>query len=632
MGSTFGSLEIAKSGMLTYNSALQTTAHNIANIETEGYSKQVTNTSAMVSTSSSLIVQGSGVNVDSVTRQRNEYYDNKYQSTNATYHKYDTDTYYLDALQDALCGGISSDNTKLITDSFDDFYASLSNLLENPNDDAMRTKTATLATTFTEYVNNIGNSLQKLQEEANMEIESTVEQINAFADKLASINNQIATIEAYRGVVANDLRDQRNLLLDQLSEYASIETMEKEPANGVGGNQFYVYVNGHLLVDANKANHIEVYQKDTYTNINDEKGLYALRWEDGTTFNPYGSGLGGKLQSLFEFRDGNNSTVLSGTAASLDNLPPEQGGNLVLTVEDANINDLLRLNIPSHDGELLINNTTYPYKSFEVSVGADGKYTYQFVLQSTTAHTLANSLNTAISRGYTVSAGAQVDNKGVPYYMAQLNEFVRTFAQEFNRIQNDGYDLHDKKGVDFFNGTVPATGDNYVMFEADLNDPTKSSFSSVVEKNSDGTYIGSYYHMNALNFSVTKEIIDDPRKIACKQKNDEREKVGNDNGDNLKKLVALKDDSDMFVHGAPDAFLQSLTATLGVNAQKAKTLSQSQNNLLYTIDNYRQSVSSVDEDEEANDLVVYQNLLNYQYKVLSVLNEVIDRLINQTGV
>ena len=88
----------------------------------------------------------------------------------------------------------------------------------------------------------------------------------------------------------------------------------------------------------------------------------------------------------------------------------------------------------------------------------------------------------------------------------------------------------------------------------------------------------------------------------------------------------------MFVHGASDSFIQSLTALLGVDAKKADTMEKSQSNLLYAIDTNRKSVSGVDEDEEGSDMIVFQNMLFNQYKMLNVLNEVLDKLINETGV
>jgi flagellar hook-associated protein 1 FlgK len=625
MASTFGSLEIAKSGMMTYNAALQTTAHNIANIETEGYSRQTTNTAAMVSASSAFVVQGSGVNVTSITRDRDEYYDEKYQTTQSTYSYYQSQSYFLDELQDQLCGDVTSEDKVLLSDAFDDFYAALSSLKDSPADTTIRTKAVTVAQTFTESVVNVATGLQQLQSEANEKIKTVVDEINGIAEKISSLNQQINLIEAY-GSIANDLRDQRSLLLDELSQYCNVDYQEIVPEDGVGGNQFNVYINGGVLVESYRVNELVATQKDTFTNINDVNGCFTIQWADGTSFNQHSSKLGGELQALFEFRDGNNGTTLEGTIDSLAN--DATSGNIILTLTDTNCNDLRDLNIPAYDGELVIRNNTYAYDSFEVKVDADGNYTYEFTLKlkSDVADTVA--LQNALNNGYTVSAGATVDSKGVPYYMAQLNEFVRTFAEEFNRVQNEGYDLNDNLGVDFFNATVPATGDNYVMQES--VDGIASSFSSVAEKNADGTYTGSYYYMTALNLCVSDDVLEDPSLIACKIKEATDEDVGNDNGDNLQKLLDLKADSKMFLHGNPDSFLQSITATLGVNAKKASSMKETQSNLLYAIDSCRKSVSGVDEDEEGADLITFQNMLTYQYKVLSVLNEVIDRLINDT--
>ena len=630
MASTFGSLEIAKSGMLTYNAALQTTAHNIANIETEGYSKQTVNVESMVANKTSVTVQGFGVNVKNITRQRNEYYDTKYQSTKSILSKYETESYYLNRLQDYICAKVTSDGSlansdkALMSDAFDEFFSVLSNLVGNPNNSTIRTQAVTTAQTMTGMINNVATNLQALQEEANTEIKSSVDEINAYADKIVSLTKQINTVEAY-GSIANDLRDQRSLLIDELSEFCNVSIKEQAPADGVGTPQYYVYINGGILVDTYNINKLVLEQKDTYSNIGDVTGCYDIKWADGTDFVENNNQLGGKLQSLFETRDGNNSAIVKGTATSLVN---NTNGNLVLTIADTNCNDVTKLNIPSHDGEITVNQVTYAYESFEVIVDEAGEFTYQFTLQDTTEAAESKVLQNAILKKSTVNVGTAVSAKGIPYYMAQLNEFVRTFAQEFNTIQNKGLDLYGEMGMDFFNGTVPANGENYVFTER--TDGKDASFGSLAEKNEDGTYTGSYYYMTALNFCVTEEVLNDGNKIACKGVPTDGSDVGNDNGDNVQLMTELKDNSSMFVHGAPDSFLQSLTSILAVNAQKAETLTESQTNILYAIDSNRTSISGVDEDEEGADMIVFQNMLMNQYKVLSVMNEVLDKLINGT--
>lgn len=626
MASTFGTLEIAKSGMMTYNAALQTTAHNVANIETKGYSKQTVNTVSLVGNKTSVTVQGFGVNVASITRNRNEYFDTKYQKTQSTYSYYSTESYYLKALQDQICGNVTSDEKSRLTDAFDDFFGCLSNLRGNANNSTIRRQAVTLAETFTGYVNNIATGLQQLQDEANTQIKTCVDQINAYAEKIVSLNKQIDTVEAY-GSIANDLRDQRSLLLDELAQYCDVDTKEIPPTDGVGENQFYVYINGGTLVDTYKVNPLVATQKDTYSNINDITGLYDISWADGSSFNLHSTSLGGQLQACIETRDGNNATNLNGKVEGLQN---NANGNLVLTVTETNCNDVQVLNIPAHDGEITINNRVYAYDNFEVKVDADGNFTYEFTLKDKMPVADAKVLNIAVANGYTANVGTRVDSRGVPFYTAQLNEFVRTFAQEFNRVQNQGYDLNDNLGIDFFNATVNATGENYVFQES--TDGKDASFTSEAVKNADGSYTGSYYYMTALNFSVTRAVTDDPGLLACKAKENPDDNVGNDNGDNLQRLTEIKDNSKMFVHGAPDSFIQSMTALLGVDSQKAITMEKSQSNLLYAIDTNRKSVSGVDEDEEGSDLITFQNMLMNQYKVLNVLNEVLDKLINETGV
>ncbi len=627
MASTFGTLEIAKSGMMTYNTALQTTAHNIANIETEGYSRQTVNMTAITATSNSFVVQGNGIDVTSITRDRNEYYDVKFQRTQSVHCYYESEAHYLRDLQDQLAGNVTSEDKILITDAYDEFYAALSNLKDAPGDETMRTKAITIGQTFAETVVNSATGLQRLQDEVNGQIKTVVEQINSVADKIVSLNEQINLIEAY-GTVANDLRDQRAVLVDELAQYCNVEYKEQAPANGVGGNQFYVYVNGAPLVDHYHTNKLSIVQKDTVANISDITGLYMIEWEDGTDFNEYSSKLGGELQALFEFRDGNNGTMFEGKIDQEAGLSNNADGKLVLTLTDTNCNDMRKLNIPAYDGELVIRNITYAYDSFEAQVDEQGNYTYVFTMKTTMDADETVALRNAMEKGYTVSAGHDVSARGIPYYMAQMNEFVRTFSQEFNRIQNAGYDMNDNPGMDVFNAKVPATGDNYIMEES-VNGVDKS-FTSIPEQNTDGTFTGSYYYMTALNFGISTKVIEDGRLLACKEKEDASLNVGNDNGDNLQKLLDLKNDTKMFLHGNPDQFLQSVTATLGVDAKKAETLEKSQQNLLYSIDSSRKSISGVDEDEEGENLILFQNMLTYQYKVISVLNEVLDRLINDT--
>lgn len=608
MASTFGTLEIAKSGMMTYNAALQTVAHNIANIDTKGYSKQITNRTSTVCNKNAFLVQGTGVTVTHVSRLRNEYYDTKFQTFTSTYNKYSTEQYYLKSVEDIFTSGIVSEKGTPLSRSFDDFNATLSSLVGNPNNATLRTQLVTRGETFCEMVSTIASDLKQLQEEANTEIKTCVDQINAYADKIVALNKQINTVEAY-GQTANDLRDQRAVLIDELSEYCSVETAEILANDGVGDPQYYVYLNGGILVDTYNTTKLVLNQKETYANINDNPGLYTISWADGNSFSQYSSKVGGKLQSLFEIRDGNNGTVETGEIISAES------GKIVLQGEY--YDSVFEMNMPANDGELRIGNIVIPYASFEaVQDPATGLYTYTFSFDDKYHSRITEALE-----GRTATVGTSVETKGIPYYMAQLNEFTRTYAMRFNELQNSGYDQNGNLGTtDFFSGKVPTDDADYILSE------DTTTIQSVISKSGD-VYNGNYFNLTALNFCVKEAMTEDSSLLACMSS----PTAGSDNGDVVQKMSLLKDDANMFVHGQPDAFLQNMISAMGVNSARAESLAKSQSNLLYAVDTNRKSVSGVDEDEEGQDLIVFQNMLNNQYKVLSVLNEVLDKLINETA-
>jgi flagellar hook-associated protein 1 FlgK len=88
----------------------------------------------------------------------------------------------------------------------------------------------------------------------------------------------------------------------------------------------------------------------------------------------------------------------------------------------------------------------------------------------------------------------------------------------------------------------------------------------------------------------------------------------------------------MFDTGAPDGFFQTTVAEIGIDTEKATTFSDSQSNILESIKNQRLSVSGVDVDEEAMNLVRYQNAYSLSAKVITTMNQIYDKLINEMGV
>ena len=617
--SSFFGLNIAYSGMQTYQAALNVTAHNVANVNTTGYSRQTANQSANapIRTQVPYGMIGTGAQVTSITQSRSVYYDKKYWASCSTNAKYSSQSYYLTSLEKFLYTKDKDDGG--ITTSFDNFYTTLTSLSSDVTDESKLQQVVSYASTFTDFITSTAKDVQKLQEESNFEIKTTIDSINSLSEQICAVTQQINTLETY-GDHANDLRDQRNVLIDNLSEYVNVSVDEVTDENGFT-SQYMVHVNGSLLVDTDEYHTLTYKQRENKENLTDVDGLYDVSWDNGVAIKTNAQ-IGGKLQALFEVRDGNNATTFNG---DLGSVTKDASGKLQLVLKNTTVNDVTELNIASNDGTLTIEGMDYGYESFNVAVGADGNFTYTFELKEITSVKQA-ALENAVDRGSSASVGDEVKFKGVPYYMAQLNKFVRQFSQEFNEVCNQGYDSEGNQGLDFFNSKQATSGNNYIFTEK--GDGYDASFSSKPTMDADGNYIGSYYYMDCLNFSVNTTIQDDYKKIPVHS----TATAGAAENDNLKKLMALKDDKTMFTHGAPDAFLQTMVASLGVDSKRANTMASSQSKITQTIESQRLSVSGVDEDEEGADLVKYQNLLFNQYKVLSVMDEVFDKLINGTAV
>ncbi|WP_455056864.1 flagellar hook-associated protein FlgK [Jutongia sp.] len=650
MPSTFFGLNIATSGMNAYNLGLNTTAHNIANRNTKGYSKQSVEQRAGIPLSlrTSYGMLGTGVEVTDIASSRDVYYDYKYRKSNAVYGRYSTLDHYLQDIQGYLYSKDSESGG--ITNALDDFFKSVSQQTTDASDTTMRRQVTGSADTLMNFVRETANNLQTAQKEIDTQVKSTVDKINSYARQIASLNKQINTLEV-NGGSANDLRDQRAKVIDDLSALVDVEVETSVPKDGQGTEEFLVFIGDSVLVDTYMTNEIELVAKTTKDNQTDYDGLYELRWKNGQDFNMRSSILGGELQALLEMRDGNNSenfsaTLTGYTAGSVEN---KTAATITLKASQADSAcsdgswDLSKLNIPESDGKLKIYNYEFQYDSFEVSVSADGSYEYTFTLKQPLNAGQSGHLDIALERGKTTSTiGDDVAFRGIPYYMAQLNEFVRTFSANVNQIQNTGYDLYQEQGCDIFVAAPLSDGAEYEMAEL-LYNKTEGCYylngeaqkgltgADVVYSFSSKTQKGqklSYYSMTALNVQVSKDVLSDGKKLALSTEAN----AGVASNDNLNKLSALREDNSMFRQGMPSNFLAVMTAAVGVDGAKINDCSTNSKNIVDAVENRRLSKSGVDEDEEGKNMIEYQNLLKYQYQVISVMNEVLDRLINSTGV
>lgn len=304
MPNTFFGLNISTLGIHAANANLNVTANNIANEYTKGYSRQVAyqqaTTAIKVHQKYGMI--GSGVEVTSVERIRNNYYDVKYQENQTRLGENSSKYYYMLKIEDLF----NEAKVDGFTEEFDNLYNAIQELKKDPSDPTARSTYLNYAESFIEYMQEIKTDLKLEQEDLNAEINNNVNKINSLAEEIASLNKQINVIEL-TGAHANELRDRRSVLLDELSQITEITTYEEKYDNGK--SDFTVKIGGATLVSDFDYYTLKVEARTESANPEDVVGLYNIYWSHGQEFNPSASGIEGTLKGLMDVRDGNNGTA-----------------------------------------------------------------------------------------------------------------------------------------------------------------------------------------------------------------------------------------------------------------------------------------------------------------------------------
>lgn len=617
MGSTFFGLNIGQTGLYAYQAALDTTAHNISNSETEGYTRQVMSQKASkaLRMNSTYGMAGTGVSVMGVTQLRDEYYDVKFRKNNTIMGEYANKSHYMTEIENYF----NEITLEGFNATFDAMYNSLQELSNNAGSLTVRNQVINYGKSLADYFNSLSENLKNIQDECNFEIRNLVEKINSTAQQIAALTKQINTLEVSGGT-ANDLRDQRALLVDELSYIANVSVTEKVVGANVGVTSYIIKLDAQTLVDGGNYNTLKVIPREKKQNQNDIDGLYDVAWSNGQLFNLGSQNLGASLKALYEIRDGNNRQNLQGSVSAV-------AGDNYVTVTSSNINDIEKLNIPE-SGVITVGNQDYTYVGFEVIIEEDtGEFIYSFELEE---HLWTDAIDTI------ASIGDSINYKGIPYYQNQLNLFIRTYAKAFNDIHRKGRDLDNNPGLDFFSATNKVNGREYVfgpLEESDdyhyydfnsFNSQTGGFYEEIPENR---PLYGSYYFMTADNFTINSQLMNSPDRFAAASDVIN----GIDNNDVAEALIALKSDKTLFGQGDPGGFMNSLVADIGIDTKKATNFSMSQENILNAITNQKLSVSGVDIDEEAMSLIRFQNAYNLSAKVISVMNEIYERLIVYMG-
>ena len=281
--SLMANLYVGTSGLQTSQNALNTTAHNMANIDTDGYTRQqVSQGTRAYQTLERRIEQigwkqiGTGVNYNNCKQVRSDFLDNSFRRETGRSSFYDVSLKALEEIEDQL----QEMNGSEFADALNNLWVSVQELAKDPCSAVTQSSFVTRANEFITRAKSVYDGLVSYQENLDSTIKGMCDNINAIGDRIRVLNETIVDIESGRQEKANDLRDERNKLLDQLAEYGKIDYQEDTFGN------VHVLFEGSTFITSDHVNHLEV-----DTTLESSVGYATPYWDYAAKveFNPDGS-------------------------------------------------------------------------------------------------------------------------------------------------------------------------------------------------------------------------------------------------------------------------------------------------------------------------------------------------------
>ena len=218
----FTGLEIGKRALISSQLAMNTVGHNMANANTPGYSRQRVNISSTNPAETAWGNAGTGVEVTSIQQIRDLFLSGQYRNENGSMGSWE----FTEKSVAQVEGFFNEPQENSLGSALDDFWQSWSAVAGNSDDNQARNDLLNKANVLVNNMHQIDRKLSNLRQTIDSEIRTSVADLNQVGSQIAVLNRQIISMEV-AGDKANDLRDQRDNLIDTLSGYLDVSTIEK---------------------------------------------------------------------------------------------------------------------------------------------------------------------------------------------------------------------------------------------------------------------------------------------------------------------------------------------------------------------------------------------------------------------
>jgi flagellar hook-associated protein 1 FlgK len=256
-------LSIGRSGLNVSKKSLETTSHNIANANTEGYSRQIVRAETNAPIGEGSYVVGTGANVQSIKREHDELVEKKLNSATSG-HSFNEERVFQLGKVEEIFNEVNSEGLNKILNRFFNSFRELAN---QPENETVRSIVRENAKIVASDFRRVRETLTQNSESINKKIEASVLSINSHLTTIGELNKEIAKLEVGGMIETGDLRDQRDLAVKSLSEFFKVQTYQDEKG------QYVVAAEGvGALVAGGAINELKVGRQLPKNALADEKG------------------------------------------------------------------------------------------------------------------------------------------------------------------------------------------------------------------------------------------------------------------------------------------------------------------------------------------------------------------------
>ncbi len=629
MLSTFHGIETGKKGLMSNNMGIQTTGHNLSNVETEGYSRQKVNLSTTIPlyepSANRVEVPGqigTGVQVEDIQRVRDQAIDDRINFEKGGLGYWETKQKFLHQLE-TIFNEPDKPNLRTV---LDDFWESWQKVAADPTEQASRIELIQRAEQLAKVMNHTYNSVYDLRQNVNLLIEQKITEINHIAKEIATLNIQIVKSEAM-GDKPNDLYDKRDLLADRLSKIVDIRIERNNK------HELIVYIGTENLVQGGKVHEVRGIGEP------ENDGLTAVLWDDGRQVK-----LGaGELAGLMDVRDNDlkkaldNLNSLSVNIIDSTNEVHKDGFGLNLTTNNKFFKEIPLSPFANGDYDFNNDGIVDGVAIFKVSgterldeqttIGSSGflnfgpsRFNGEDVIIQYQATDKVKDVIERINQS-NASVVAYLNHKGQLSFKARMPEDRRFPQFVIRHIEDSGNFLVGIAGMLNQSGPEGAfdyrTPGNITKFNV-----PQDNISITLQKNQ-----GAW-------FSVDEKILANPDNIAAASgidtDGDGKPDRINGLGDNRNALlIAELRHRKIMVEERSSAsdFIKAVIGDFGTRSEAAIVNMDKNKAVVDSLENLRKQISGVNVDEELSKMIMYQHGYNASARLVSVVDRMIETLI-----